>query len=75
MLVQWDKSEPACGFAALENAAELVQRGPLTPDHSIHTKPFGAVFEDNLPSDLLNLQRCTAPISTRIVFPSTGFST
>jgi rhamnose utilization protein RhaD (predicted bifunctional aldolase and dehydrogenase)/NAD(P)-dependent dehydrogenase (short-subunit alcohol dehydrogenase family) len=52
VLVQWDKSEPACGFAALENAAELVQRGPLTPDHSIHTKPFGAVFEDNLPSDL-----------------------
>jgi len=52
VLVQWDKSEPACGFAALENAADLVQRGPLTPDHSIHTKPFGAVFEDNLPSDL-----------------------
>ena len=52
VLVQWDKSEPACGFAALENAAELVQRGPLTPDHSIHTKPFGAVFEDNLLSDL-----------------------
>ena len=52
VLIQWDGSEPACGFAALENAAELVQRGPLTPDHSIHTKPFGAVFEDNLPSDL-----------------------
>ncbi len=52
VLIQWDGSEPACGFAALENAAELVQRGPLTPDHSIHTKPFGAVFEGILPSDL-----------------------
>tara|TARA_B100001057_G_scaffold31450_2_gene28625 strand:- start:1510 stop:3489 length:1980 start_codon:yes stop_codon:yes gene_type:complete len=52
VLVQWDKSDWACEFAALENADELIQRGPLTPDHSIHTKPFGAVFGDKLPSDL-----------------------
>ena len=52
VLVQWDKSDTARQFAALENADELIQRGPLTPDHSIHTKPFGAVFRDNLSSDL-----------------------
>ncbi|MDT8427519.1 MAG: bifunctional aldolase/short-chain dehydrogenase [Pseudomonadales bacterium] len=34
----------AVGFSQLDNAAELIGRGPLTPDHSIHTKPFGAVF-------------------------------
>ncbi|MEC9086000.1 MAG: bifunctional aldolase/short-chain dehydrogenase [Pseudomonadota bacterium] len=52
VLVQWDKSDTAREFAALENADELIQRGPLTPDHSIHTKPFGAVFRGNLSSDL-----------------------
>ena len=52
VLVQWDRSKLACEFAALENAGELIQRGPLTPDHSIHTKPFGAVFDENFSFDL-----------------------
>ena len=75
VLVQWDKSDTAREFAALENADELIQRGPLTPDHSIHTKPFGAVFREICPLILLSLLSSIAPISTRIVFPNTRFST
>ena len=48
LLVRTDISAPAAGFAALENAAELLQRGPLTPDHTIHAKPFGAIFKNDL---------------------------
>lgn len=47
VLVRLDDSESAAGFASLDNADELIQRGPLTPDHSIHAKAFGAVFGDD----------------------------
>lgn len=36
----------ARGFAARADAAELIASGPLTPDHTIHTKPFGAAFAE-----------------------------
>lgn len=50
VLARWDRSAQARQFSALPNVGELIARGPLTPDHSIHTKPFGAVFaEDPLP--------------------------
>ena len=50
VLLRLDHSPAAAGFASLENCAELIGRGPLTPDHSIHAKAFGAVFEtDPLP--------------------------
>src|SRR5690606_3409829 len=44
MLLRWSSEPPAVGFSALADVADLVSRGPLTPDHSIHTKPFMAVF-------------------------------
>ena len=50
MLARLDVSPEARAFARLENCGELIRRGPLTPDHSLHAKPFGAVFdEDPLP--------------------------
>src|SRR5690606_2886481 len=45
MLLRWNHEPAAVGFSALPNVAELVRRGPLTPDHSIHTKPFMAMFD------------------------------
>lgn len=44
LLVQLDTSTAAVDFADRTDAAELIGRGPLTPDHTIHAKPFGAVF-------------------------------
>lgn len=50
VLARWDRSPAATAFSSLPALADLITRGPLTPDHSIHTKPFGAVFgEDPLP--------------------------
>src|SRR5690606_18095006 len=46
MLLRWNRESAAVGFSALSNVGELVRRGPLTPDHSIHTKPFMAVFDE-----------------------------
>ncbi len=52
MLMMLDTSSTAVGFACLPNSAELATRGPLTPDHTLHTKPFAAVFEVNLEQGL-----------------------
>ncbi len=50
MLARLDAGPEAAAFAALDDCGELVRRGPLTPDHSLHAKPFGAVFDaDPLP--------------------------
>ncbi|MDP6094434.1 MAG: bifunctional aldolase/short-chain dehydrogenase [Gammaproteobacteria bacterium] len=46
-LLRLDCSGPAAGFAGLANCDELITRGPLTPDHTIHTKAFAAVLDDD----------------------------
>lgn len=47
MLTRWVRDAEATGFSILPDVNELATRGPLTPDHSIHTKPFAAVFDEN----------------------------
>lgn len=44
VLLRLDDSPEAAGFAGLPDCGELIARGPLTPDHSIHAKAFGADF-------------------------------
>lgn len=53
VLVRLDQAAGAAGFASLQNCGELLSRGPLTPDHSIHTKPYGAVFAGTTGTDLI----------------------
>lgn len=45
LLVRWNACPEAVGFTALANVEDIATRGPLTPDHSIHTKPFMALFD------------------------------
>lgn len=45
ILVALQHNEAALALASDKNVAELIQKGPLTPDHTIHTKPFGACFD------------------------------
>ena len=52
MLARLDNSLESAGFSNLENAKDLIVRGPLTPDHTIHTKAFGAIFDQNPAGDL-----------------------
>ena len=52
MLARLDNSLESAGFSNLDNAKNLIVRGPLTPDHTIHTKAFGAIFDQNPAGDL-----------------------
>lgn len=38
MLARLNSKSKAAGFAALENVDAIASRGPITPDHTIHTK-------------------------------------
>ena len=50
VLARWDSAPLAAGFAQRSDVAAIATRGPLTPDHSIHTKPHAAIFAaDPLP--------------------------
>jgi rhamnose utilization protein RhaD (predicted bifunctional aldolase and dehydrogenase)/NAD(P)-dependent dehydrogenase (short-subunit alcohol dehydrogenase family) len=42
-----DSGPEARGFASIPQAGDLARRGPLTPDHTIHVKPFPAVIRDD----------------------------
>jgi rhamnose utilization protein RhaD (predicted bifunctional aldolase and dehydrogenase)/NAD(P)-dependent dehydrogenase (short-subunit alcohol dehydrogenase family) len=47
VIVGVDTSPEAYGFASMPQAGDLATRGPLTPDHTIHIKPFPAMIKDN----------------------------
>lgn len=47
VLLRLDSSPEAAHFAGLDSCHELATRGPLTPDHTIHAKPFAAVLEQD----------------------------
>ncbi|GJM13859.1 MAG: short-chain dehydrogenase [Pseudohongiella sp.] len=47
VLLRLEVTEQAAGFASLENCHDLATRGPLTPDHTIHTKAFAAIFDED----------------------------
>jgi rhamnose utilization protein RhaD (predicted bifunctional aldolase and dehydrogenase)/NAD(P)-dependent dehydrogenase (short-subunit alcohol dehydrogenase family) len=57
MQLRLDSSSSAVGFASLPNAADLASRGPLTPDHTLHTKGFAAIFNDDLEQGLIEFSR------------------
>ena len=52
VLVMFDTSSVATGFAQLSACDELATRGPLTPDHTIHAKAFAAIFENDPAAEL-----------------------
>ena len=44
MLATFDSDDRSAGFAALDNVTAIATRGPITPDHTIHTKLVPAVM-------------------------------
>ena len=52
MITKLDTSVEARGFANLTNVAELIGRGPITPDHVIRTKRTGAVIGEQITASL-----------------------
>lgn len=46
LLARWDLSAGAVGYSALDNIADIATRGPVTPDHTLHTKRTAMVVSD-----------------------------
>ncbi len=45
MLARWDVQSEAVGYSALSSINTIATRGPLTPDHALHTKPVPMIIE------------------------------
>lgn len=69
VLVRWDHSPEAVGYSALPGIADIATRGPLTPDHSIHTKAFAAIFDENPLDGLAEFQTTYKDYFTRHAAP------
>jgi rhamnose utilization protein RhaD (predicted bifunctional aldolase and dehydrogenase)/NAD(P)-dependent dehydrogenase (short-subunit alcohol dehydrogenase family) len=52
MITRLDRSATARGFAGLQNVGDLIDRGPITPDHVIRTKRTGALIGDDVVASL-----------------------
>ncbi len=52
MLARFDTDGHCAGFAALGNVAAIATRGPITPDHTIHTKLVPAILGDDPVADI-----------------------
>ena len=46
MLARYNGSPSAAGFACLKNAGDIATRGPITPDHTIHTKIKPVIIDE-----------------------------
>jgi rhamnose utilization protein RhaD (predicted bifunctional aldolase and dehydrogenase)/NAD(P)-dependent dehydrogenase (short-subunit alcohol dehydrogenase family) len=45
MHARWDLSPAAVGYSALDNIADIASRGPVTPDHTLHTKRTAMIVD------------------------------
>ncbi|MGA0934034.1 MAG: bifunctional aldolase/short-chain dehydrogenase [Pseudohongiellaceae bacterium] len=52
MLAGVDTSDQAAGFASLPNVVGMATRGPITPDHTIHTKLVPAILGTDPVADI-----------------------
>ncbi|MCA6078346.1 bifunctional aldolase/short-chain dehydrogenase [Fulvivirga sedimenti] len=52
MLSNLDDSPLSAGFSKLEKIDQIINRGPLTPDHIIRTKRTPAVIHDDVDKDI-----------------------
>lgn len=52
MLARWKQDQYSVGYSSLDRIEDIATRGPLTPDHSIHTKRIGAIFDTGLSSGI-----------------------
>ena len=47
MYARWDFSPEATGYSVLDNVWDIAARGPLTPDHVLHTKRTAVVVDND----------------------------
>ena len=46
MLAQWKSDELSVGYSSINNIENIATRGPVTPDHTLHTKRIAAIFDE-----------------------------
>ena len=47
MLTRWKQDAKSIGYSTIDGIDSIACRGPVTPDHTIHTKRIAAIFEQN----------------------------
>jgi|TARA_B100000315_G_scaffold182629_1_gene171534 rhamnose utilization protein RhaD (predicted bifunctional aldolase and dehydrogenase)/NAD(P)-dependent dehydrogenase (short-subunit alcohol dehydrogenase family) len=47
LLVRWNRSVDSAGYASLDDIESVAVRGPITPDHVLHTKRVPAILDDD----------------------------
>ncbi|MCB1616156.1 MAG: bifunctional aldolase/short-chain dehydrogenase [Pseudomonadales bacterium] len=47
LLVRWRQDEHCAGYSKMADIENIATRGPVTPDHTIHTKRIAAILDDN----------------------------
>lgn len=52
MIAAWKQDELSVGYSALSNIENIATRGPVTPDHTLHTKRIAAIFDKDIDSDI-----------------------
>jgi len=45
MLAQWKRDEVSVGYSTISDIENIATRGPVTPDHTLHTKRIAAIFD------------------------------
>ena len=48
MIAHWKQDELSVGYSGMENIASCATRGPITPDHTLHTKRIPMVLEQDV---------------------------
>lgn len=56
VLVRLKNDDKTVGFSKLSNLKEVTKRGPVTPDHIIHTKKTPAIIENDPVDSLVKFQ-------------------
>ena len=48
MLVRWKHDKNSVGYSSINGIEEIATRGPVTPDHTLHTKRIPAIFDTDM---------------------------
>lgn len=52
MLAAWKSDEVSVGYSMIDHIEDVATRGPITPDHTLHTKRVPAVLENDPEKDI-----------------------
>jgi rhamnose utilization protein RhaD (predicted bifunctional aldolase and dehydrogenase)/NAD(P)-dependent dehydrogenase (short-subunit alcohol dehydrogenase family) len=47
MIASWKRDELPVGYSAMKNIESIATRGPVTPDHTLHTKRIAMIMEND----------------------------